>query len=135
MDINDRTGKVFNYSVCADFGSGNQGDKTDYHYRLRHMNTGRLVIDQEIEINGMKMRTLGLAPHVCLKNLHHMSEKQLETVNGELKELDKTSAYYIEDLQSAKSPGTYAELDRRSRFRIISTSPSLDTRIKSNSCV
>ena len=33
------------------------------------------------------------------------------------------------------SPQTYAELDRRSRFRIISTSPSLDARIKANSCV
>jgi hypothetical protein len=34
-----------------------------------------------------------------------------------------------------KSGNTYKLLDKKSRFRIISTSPSLDDRIKANSCV
>ena len=44
-------------------------------YRLRHLNTGRLVIDKEIVLNGLKMRTLGLAPHLVAKNLANLSEK------------------------------------------------------------
>ena len=37
--------------------------------------------------------------------------------------------------QALYAPKTYADIDKRSRFRIISTSPSLDPRIKTNSCV
>lgn len=47
-------------------------------YRLRHLNTGWLVIDQEIEVEGVKMRTLGLGPHVRIKNLSFFSEKTVE---------------------------------------------------------
>lgn len=41
----------------------------------------------------------------------------------------------LNDDGSGCSPGSPEALDQRSRFRIISTSPSLDTRIKQNSCV
>ena len=44
------------------------------------MNTGRLVVDQEISYNGIKMRTLGLAPHLVAKNLAQVSNKQMDTV-------------------------------------------------------
>jgi len=36
-------------------------------YRLRHLNTGRLVTVQEITFNGEKVVTLGLAEHFTLK--------------------------------------------------------------------
>lgn len=36
-------------------------------FRLRHINTGRLVTVQEITYNGEKMKTLGLAEHLHLE--------------------------------------------------------------------
>jgi len=52
-----------------------------------------------------------------------------------MKELESTDGYLVEDMQTDAAPKTMAELDQRSRFRIISTNPSLDPRIKSFSCV
>ena len=52
-----------------------------------------------------------------------------------MKELESIEAYLLEDMQTDACPKTLAELDQRSRFRIISTNPSLDPRIKSFSCV
>ena len=93
-----------------------------------------MVIDQELDMNGIKMRTLGLAPHLVAKNLHNLSDKLVESVAIDLKELSNPDNYVVEkDVEGY--PKNYEELDRRSRFRIITTSPSLDTRIKSNSCV
>ena len=48
--------------------------------------------------------------------------------------LNDHETYRVEDY-AASSPQDYAEMDRRSRFSIISTSPSLDPRIKVQSCV
>jgi hypothetical protein len=50
QDENKRFGKVINYSQ---FDSSEQNDSlnnssSDIHFRFRHLNTGRLVIDQEI---------------------------------------------------------------------------------------
>ena len=53
-------------------------DADDVQYRLRHLNTGRLVIDQEIFYDGIRMRTLGLAPHLQASNLEKLSEKQVD---------------------------------------------------------
>ena len=36
------------------------------------------------------MRTLGLAPHLVAKNLAVLSDKQIEIVKEELKEIDNT---------------------------------------------
>jgi hypothetical protein len=137
IDVNQRIGRVFSYSQNSNAtkqpnGQPSQGDEV--HYRLRHLNTGRLVIDQEIDINGITMRTLGLAPHLVAKNLHNLSDKLVESVGIDLKELGNPNNYIVEkDVDGF--PKNYEELDKRSRFRIITTSPSLDTRIKSNSCV
>ena len=49
-------------------------------------------------------------------------------------ELLNYSNYELVD-KTEKSPQNYQELDLRSRFRLISTSPSLDNRIKQNSCI
>ena len=80
------------------------------------------------------MRTLGLASHLVAKNLHNLSDKLVESVGIDLKELANPKNYVVEK-EAEGYPKNYEELDKRSRFRIITTSPSLDTRIKSNSCV
>jgi hypothetical protein len=36
---------------------------------------------------------------------------------------------YLLDKPSATGPKNYEEIDKRSRFRLIQTSPSLDTRV------
>ena len=48
------------------------------------MNTGRLVVDQSINVNGVKMRTLGLGPHLIMKNLGKISDKPCESIASEL---------------------------------------------------
>ena len=98
------------------------------------MNTGRLVVDQSINVNGVKMKTLGLGPHLIMKNLGKISDKNCDSIGPELMQLNDHDNYAVEDYAET-SPKDYAELDRRSRFSIISTSPSLDPRIKVQSCV
>jgi len=80
------------------------------------------------------MRTLGLSPHLVLKNLGNYSERSIDLIQQEMQCLDDAESFVIEDYAEGK-PRDYADLDQKSRFRIISTSPSLDDRIKSNSCV
>lgn len=80
------------------------------------------------------MKTLGLSPHLNFSKLNTLSEKQVENVPKEMSELDNAKFYSME-ASSPSCPIDYNDLDRRSRFRIISTSPSLDTRIQCNSCV
>ena len=110
----------------------------EQHYRLRHLNTGRLVIDQEIEYKGIKIRTLGLSPHCVVNNIKEFSEKQFDMVTKQLDDIDELGEFHIEGKHGkpiAGAPISYEDLDQRSRFKIISTSPSLDPRIKVNSCV
>jgi len=66
--------------------------------------------------------------------LAFLSDKQVEVVQNELKEMDYPNSFGLEQVAPG-SPKDYEDLDRRSRFRIISTSPSLDPRIKASSCV
>jgi len=101
---------------------------------LRHLNTGRLVVDQQIEMNGIKMRSLSLAPHLISKNLVDLSDKSIDNVQMGLFDMQRYENYDLED-KTDKSPQNYQELDVRSRFRLISTSPSLDDRIKNSSCI
>ena len=48
---------------------GRTSEDVEYNhkFRLRHLNTGRLVTVQEITYNGTKITTLGLAPHLNLE--------------------------------------------------------------------
>jgi len=68
QDENTRFGKVFRYSSVLDQDDKEVNNVTpsddDIDYRLRHLNTGRLVIDQEICYNGVQIKTLGLSPHI-----------------------------------------------------------------------
>lgn len=99
-DNNDRPGRVFVYSVSGGIGSKNptQSSTDDTQYRLRHLNTGRLVIDQYIDINGVKMRTLGLGPHLSCKNISTLSDKLIETVRSEVELIDNGDNFNIPDV-------------------------------------
>lgn len=92
------------------------------------------MVDQEINFNQINMKTLGLAPHLVLKNLSSLSEKEVSKVRAQLKETDNAENYEIEDLGDW-TPKDYEDLDRRSRFKIFPTSPSEDCRIYAQSCV
>jgi hypothetical protein len=80
-------------------------------FRLRHLNTGRLVIDQEIEYEGEKILTLGLSNHLDLK-------------------ADKTSQDGIELEDLYVDPHESSELESKSLFRLITTKVDPDGRIK-----
>lgn len=141
QDPTKRYGQVFKYSTAkAENLLPEKSEKNEQHYRLRHLNTGRLIIDQEIEYQGIKIRTIGLSPHLVIKSLvDRFSEKNFDKEGLVLKSLDELenfSNFEIENIENCDStPIDYEDLDRRSRFRIFSTSPSLDTRIVRNSCV
>ena len=76
------------------------------------------------------MKTLGLGPHVKMKNFTNFSDKQIDKIGHEMKEIETLDGYELENCLSDAAPNDLAEYDRRSRFRIISTNPSLDSRIK-----
>ena len=65
----------------------------EIHYRLRHLNTGRLVINQEISFNGISLLTLGLSPHIQYKNLSDYSEQGIENIQGDMMKLDQADQF------------------------------------------
>ena len=80
------------------------------------------------------MRTLGLCPHIVLNNLSSLSERHIDFIKDEMGKIDLDETYEVlKEVDGKKCD--YKYIDEWSRFRIISTSPSLDDRIKSNSCV
>lgn len=86
------------------------------------------------------MKTLGLSPHLKLKGLNGYSDRPLEPADFSILEnMDKDEKNFemevLEGEENSTQPYSHEELDSRSRFRIISTSPSLDLRIRQNSCV
>ena len=46
------------------------------------------------------MKTLGLGPHVIMKNLSNFSDKQIEKIGHEMREIETLDGYIIEDLPS-----------------------------------
>ena len=72
---------MFNFSSLTDDSSLLPFHKEkENFYRLRHLNTGRLVIDQEINYNGTNIITLGLSPHCEIQNLERYSEKNIDSI-------------------------------------------------------
>lgn len=126
-------GRVYEYSVSSGIAKAEQAED-QAHYRLRHLATGRLVIDQDINYNGVQLKTLGLSPHIIARNLDKLSDKQCEPAKKDLESFDTDLNLTVENFTEG-TPQTYRELDLRSRFSIVSTSPSLDMRIRANSCV
>jgi hypothetical protein len=79
-----------------------------------------------------------------MSNLTNFSDRLFnnDEVYQELKRVDakgefdfKSTFATLPEASRVRCPQTYKELDERSRFRIVSTSPNLDTRITTNSCV
>jgi hypothetical protein len=92
------------------------------------------VVDQDITYNGIKLKTLGLSPHIVARNLDKLSDKSLEHCKDDFNVFDTPNNFTVENYTDG-TPVNYEDLDLRSRFSIVSTSPSLDSRIRSNSCV
>jgi hypothetical protein len=88
----------------------------NHSFRLRHLNTGRLVTVQEITYNGQKITTLGLAPHINLEPNPHPGKGQ--------------DAYKI-----ANGADKIRELEESTLFTFISTNVDNDSRIKNFACV
>ncbi len=69
---NFNTQSLFELELAQDCMRGQIGRTSEdmeynHKFRLRHLNTGRLVTVQEITYNGQKITTLGLAPHLNLE--------------------------------------------------------------------
>lgn len=88
----------------------------NHKFRLRHLNTGRLVSVQDITYNGQRITTLGLAPHLNL-------EPNLNPIKGQ-------DAYKI-----AMRAEKVKELEESTLFSFISTNVDNDSRIKNFACV
>ena len=61
-----------------------------------------------------------------IKDVSDFNEKPIDVAQKDVDELDQREERFIPDEQLPGAPTSYAELDYRSRFRIVSTSPSLD---------
>lgn len=69
---NFNTQSLFEIEIAQEENQGMIAHTSDdsvfnHKYRLRHLNTGRLVTVQEINFKGEKVVTLGLAEHLTLK--------------------------------------------------------------------
>jgi len=63
-DIDSSLGKITQYSGNS---SNDSSKKGGMHFRLRHMNTGRLVVMQELKLeNEKKCFTIGLSEHLSV---------------------------------------------------------------------
>lgn len=97
-------------------GRTSEDKQYNHKFRLRHLNTGRLVTVQEIMFGNQKVTTLGLAEHLTL----------------------------VENPNPARSGDNYlikeerdrvAELEENTLFSFISTNVDNDSRVKNFSCV
>lgn len=84
-DIEAQTsGDLFEIEIANNYDRGQicvwsdpNDTKNTYCYRLRHLNTGRLVRIQEITIKGKKTTSLGLSDHINEKNVKELLETTL----------------------------------------------------------
>jgi|LauGreDrversion4_2_1035121.scaffolds.fasta_scaffold465193_3 hypothetical protein len=96
---------------------GRTFEKTYNHmFRLRHINTGRLVTVQEITFNGKRMMTLGLAEHLHL-------------------EMNPNPAKSGDNYRIAESQEKIKHFEESTLFTFISTNADNDARIQNLSCV
>ena len=84
------------------------------------------MIDQDINILGQSVRTLGLSPHIEMDRLGNFSDKPVsEELLAELQRVDAKGEFKMFDqlpeASRLRCPQSYKELDERSRFRIVST--------------
>ena len=87
----------------------------NHKYRLRHLNTGRLVTVQEITYGGEKIVTLGLAEHLSLKP-------------------KKNPAKPGDNYELADQALKIKQLEENTLFMFVPTNVDDDSRIKNSSC-
>lgn len=87
------------------------------HFRLRHLNTGRLIVMQELNRGDQKILTVGLSEHLTVDISIHskgLSSKCLLTSNN---------------------PDYMESLEENSVFRLVSTGVDMESGITSNTSV
>ena len=89
-------------------------------FRLRHLNTGRLVVQQEIEYNGNTIRTIGLSEHYPEVSKMYINKAGKQTVHMPLTQ---------EQTEAIK------KMESNSIFRLVSTGVDTDNRIRSGTSV
>ena len=118
---NFNTQSMFELELSQDYMRGQIGRTSEdleynHKFRLRHLNTGRLVTVQEITYNGQKITTLGLAPHLNLEANPNPGKGQ--------------DNYRISD-----KADKIRDLEENTLFTFLSTNVDNDSRIKNFSCV
>ena len=84
-------------------------------FRLRHLNTGRLVVAQEVTFHGKSIKTVGLEQHYPVTVTVKREEGKFERVESPI---DK---YQRQDID---------QVARNSLFRLVSTGVDIDNRIR-----
>jgi hypothetical protein len=88
-------------------------------FRLRHLNTGRLVCAAEVEYEGQMITTLSLSDHLELK--------RDENLQGDF---GKNLTYEYSFNQEQKD-----EIQENTLFRLLSTNAEEHTDIKDHDCI
>lgn len=102
--------------------SGNiSNEQTKTHggmqFRLRHLNTGRLVVKKDMEINKISIMSIALSSHLPVD------------LNPVEKGIKKIVSIKCTDLEKKK------EIETSSIFRLVSTGVDIDNRIKAETSV
>lgn len=78
------SGDLFEIEIASNYDRGQvcvwsdpNDNKNMYCYRLRHLNTGRLVRIQEVTIRGKKITSLGLSDHITENNVKDLLDVTL----------------------------------------------------------
>lgn len=87
------------------------------HFRLRHLNTGRLVVMQELNYNEHKILTVGLSEHLTMEQ-----------------QFDK-KGMTAKCLLTPNNPEYMEVLEANSIFRLVSTGVDMESGITSNTSV
>ena len=118
---NFNTQSLFEVEIALDEHMGricrtSDDDNYMHRFRLRHLNTGRLVTVQTIDFKGEKVVTLGLAEHIKLKP-------------------NPSPVRAGDTYRIADTPEFIQKLEDNTLFSFVPTNVDDDSRIKNMSCV
>lgn len=116
-DINDTFGRNCEYSGNIS-NEGPHSNQSGMMFRLRHLNTGRLVHVQELTYENRLIRTTGLQEHLEVEFI-----KIVDTQRKRVREI------------RAKDPKQLEILEDNSTLRLVSTGVDIDNRIRSETSV
>lgn len=110
-DIDDCIGQNAQYS--GNISGGGASSKGGMLFRLRHLNSGRLLVMQELDIDeNTRIKSTGLAEHLDV-TVSYKQDKGREKV-----------------LMTSNSPSQQYKLEANSIFRLVSTGVDADNRIR-----